>query len=135
MSNLQTFHNLGQLQHKFNEFFKHRAKLRALMNYDEAVDYKNHRWITLIQECMKDGFLQDKESEFLDHILSKCEINFLDWNCRTKWVKRQIKKIRLQNTNPTPKNLDLFSWKNPAHEVYVPLNLLNQERSNRMEAR
>lgn len=45
---------------------------------------------------MQESFLEEKESDFLDHMLKKYELNYLDWAHRTKWLKEQMAEIYIK---------------------------------------
>ena len=85
------FEKIGELKNKFFGLFQQHKKLKALENYSEGEGGFHHRnYLTLVKKCMNDGFLGDQEANFLDYMLSKYEVNYLDWHHRTRWVKSLI---------------------------------------------
>ena len=88
------FDKIGELKEKFKCLFVHKTKLKALENYSSAVAFPHKDYLVLIKRCMGNGFLGDKEAEFLSYILERYEINFLDWSHKTKWLKGEISRIK-----------------------------------------
>lgn len=66
--------------------------VRALKNFNCTGLFKHENYLALIETCMKDAFLDQKEKEFLHHMLTKYKVNYLRWAHKTKWVKSQIAK-------------------------------------------
>jgi hypothetical protein len=73
---------------------------------------------------MKFGFLENKEAEFLDHMLKKYEINYLDWSYRTRWLKGEIQRMsqQLEKRQNPYMQLDMFEKKE--RKYAVPCELL-----------
>jgi hypothetical protein len=98
------FNKLSELKEGFKRLFVSRKKIKALENYSHAVPFRHKDFLSLIKHCMQNGFLGDKEVEFLDYMVEQYEINFLDWCQRTKWVKaetgRIAKEMRKQKQYP-----------------------------------
>lgn len=42
---------------------------------------------------MADGFLGEKEADFLCYMLEKYALNFLDWAHKTNWLKGEMAKL------------------------------------------
>ncbi len=84
------FEKIGLLKEKFVSFFQSEKKVKAIENFTGGQYFPHKDYLTLIKRCMNDGFLEEKEAGFLDHMLSKYEINYLEWSHRTKWIKEQI---------------------------------------------
>ena len=92
---------------------------------------------------MDDGFLGDKEDEFLGYLLDKYEVNFLDWAHKTKWLKQEMKRRSCRTpsaavyTSPEPRQYSLIDWatkrKNAA--INVPIELLKQTSADRQRTR
>lgn len=93
MSKSYLFDKVSELKDKFSKFFQHRKKLKALENYSEVGCFQHKNYLTLIKHCMTESFLEEKEADFLDHMLNKYELNYLDWAHRTKWLKSQMAEI------------------------------------------
>lgn len=93
MNTSYIFDRLLELKDKFKRFFVQRKKLQSLKNFSEATDFEHKPYLKLIDKCMQDGFLGEKEDDFLGYLLDRYEINFLDWAHRTKWLKGEMKRI------------------------------------------
>ena len=125
MANTCLFDKVAELKEKFATFFQHRKKLKALENYSSAIPFQHRKYLYLIKNCMEDGFLHQEEAQFLDHMLKKYEVNYLDWAHKTKWLKEQI--ATLTKAEPEPiKQYVMFN--EPAAPKYnVPLEILNKQ--------
>lgn len=81
---------IADLKDLFSAFFQHRKKITALENFSTTDHFPHRTYLTLIKKCVADGFLTGKESEFLEYMLSRYEIQYLDWCQKTGWVKKQM---------------------------------------------
>ena len=102
------------LKSQFADFYRHAAKLKALNNYASASQFPHKHYLKLIGRCMKDGFLGQKESDFLGHLLEKYELSYLDWAYKTPWLKATIADMQKAKQKRSaqrgdPRQLDLFS--------------------------
>ena len=103
------FEKLGILKNKFMSLFQHEKKVKAIENFSEGQVFPHKDYLLLIKRCMSDGFLEEKESGFLDHMLSKYEINYLEWSHRTKWIKQQIAARKEARINEVQEAFDFES--------------------------
>lgn len=126
MKKFNIFDRVSDLKELFLSFFTHRKKLKALENYSVVSGFQHRGYLKLIGKCIDDGFLGSEEAAFLDHMLQKYEINFLDWSHRTKWIKRQIAEMSQQD-EPAHVQFDLFAGDARAQRTTssIPLHLLN----------
>lgn len=86
---LQDFSNKNY-QHEIN-----RKKLSALINFSESLDsFKDWQALEFITNWLEQEFLDSEGERFLDHLLQKYGINYLDWACKSYWVKNQIRHLR-----------------------------------------
>lgn len=97
MSRSYLFDKVSELKDKFSQFFQHRKKVKALENYSEVGCFQHRNYLTLIKHCMNESFLEEQEVNFLDHMLKKYELNYLDWAHRTKWLKGQMAEMASRN--------------------------------------
>lgn len=84
---------LEQFKDKFDIFSKHRKKVKALENVSSCTAFKHQSYLGLIKECLAEGFLEEQEDAFLEHMLQKYEVNYLDWCYKTKWLKNEMSKL------------------------------------------
>lgn len=135
MSNTYLFDKVSELREKFSCLFKHKKKLKALQNYSNVAPFQHKKYLHLIKTCMDDGFLQDKEADFLDHMLKKYEVNFLDWSHKTRWLKNEMKRI----ANEQKREVDqytFFDLNKKKEETYsVPLEILANQHQQQMAGR
>lgn len=87
-----------ELQEFSNKNYKHginRKKLSALINFSESLDsFKDWQALEYITNWLEQEFLDSEGERFLDHLLTKYGINYLDWSCKSYWVKEQIRHLR-----------------------------------------
>lgn len=135
MNNATLFDRIEELKEKFCNFFQHRKKLKALENYSTVVPFHHKKYLYLIKNCMDDGFLEQKEAEFLDYMLTKYEVNYLDWSHRTKWLKGEMHKLAEKHFKPKE---EFFLFSKPVQKptYAVPMELFlqpsNQTTSRRI---
>ena len=123
MAKTHLFEKIFELKEKFKHLFIQKKKLKALENYSEVVDFQHKDYITLIKRCMADGFLGDKEADFLCYLLEKYEVNFLDWSHRTKWLKTEISRLSEQKQRKKEVQLTLFNLPSMPSN-HVPFELI-----------
>lgn len=123
------FDQLSQLKSKFRRFWQIRKKVKALENYAIAPNFTHHAYIPLVKDCLEQGFVEEEESVFIDHILNKYGLNYLDWAYKTPWVKRQIESLSTKRRQNAPKSPQLqFDFvKATSIPVHVPTHLLGQK--------
>jgi hypothetical protein len=137
MTYLNLFDRVSDLKEKFKKFFTHKKKIKALENYSECVPFEHKDYLTLIKRCMNDGFLGEKESDFLTYMLEKYEINFLDWFHRTKWLKSEMQRLQGFYKKETPYQLNMFDMgplKNSSM-ANVPFEVLAEQHRKTMAMR
>jgi len=129
------FDKIGVLKEKFKDFFTHKKKFQALENYSTAVPFQHKDYLFLIKKCMADGFLGEKEAEFLCYMIEKYQVNFLDWSHKTKWLKGEIERLS-SHYNP-PQQKPTFDYQNlsPKMDSAVPFELLAQHQKQQMARR
>lgn len=123
------FDKVEELKEKFNNFFSQRKKLKALENLSEVIPFKHNNYLKLIRNCMDEGFLDNKEADFLDHILDKYEVNFLDWAHKTKWLKGEMARMSRESFIQKEKQEKQMSFLDPSFNI--PLHLLNSQTNQR----
>lgn len=86
------FDKIDELKLKFDKFFQHRKKMKAVMNYSflKNLNKKQAELFKCIQICLDLGFLKGSGEAFLDELLKDFDIFYLDWCHRTKWVKEKM---------------------------------------------
>lgn len=117
------FDKISDLKEKFQSFFQHRKKITALENFSIDAKFAHKNYLSLVKECMAEGFLGEEESSFLDHILGRYEVNYLDWAHKTKWLKAQIKEKEQKAQKPRPIQ-EFFNFDRQQTQVRVPVEVL-----------
>lgn len=129
---------------KFSRFFVHRKKLKALENYGEVAKFKNvhHEGFKLLKNFAESGFLEQKDEEYLDHLLDRYSIKFLDWSHKTAWLKEKMERMKLHQNQRNPSRpvksfvkrpqyvqMSLFDLIDKNTSPEIPLNLIaNQQQ-------
>lgn len=89
-----------EFKDKFNRYFLHKKKVRALENYASVHEFAGARFINMIKEILNTGFLDDKEEAFLEHQIEKAEIDALTWSHKTRWLKQEMKRVAAESGSP-----------------------------------
>jgi hypothetical protein len=132
MSIAYLFDKVGDLKEKFKRFFQQHKKIKALDNFSSVVPFSNkvdEQCFKIVKSCFDYSFLDDEQERFLTHMLSKLEINYLDWAHKTKWLKEQI-AARQDAQRASTQQLyffDLDKLRNPTLDV--PIEILTQVQS------
>jgi len=82
----------SQIRKKFKEFLFHRKQVQALENYACVAPFRFKYKLELLKTCIEEGFLDDKEAEFLEHMIKKSEISVHDWSYKTKWLRTEMRR-------------------------------------------
>jgi hypothetical protein len=85
----------GQISNQFFTYETNKKKLDALINFSETVDnFSDWLAIEYLAHWMQKESLGEEGIRFLDYILQKWGVNYLDWCYKTPWVKKQIASRR-----------------------------------------
>lgn len=125
MSATYIFGKVSDLKEKFKKFFVIKKKVRALENFSECAPFEHREYLHLIQKCVNDGFPGEKEADFLDYMLERYEVNFLDWFHRTPWLKAKMATMSQQNKKPPAEQM-FFGFMQPKPS-YVPVEILGAQ--------
>lgn len=137
MSTTYLFDKVFELKEKFKNFFTHKKKMQALDNYSSVVPFQHKDYLTLIKKCMNDGFLGEKEADFLAYMLEKYEVNFLDWSHKTRWLKGEMNRLAAKYQEPQaiqPMLFDFDKLQKPMG-ANVPFELLAQQQKQQIARR
>ena len=99
---MDLFAKVLELKEKFKSLFIQRKKIKALTNYAECGNFRHDNYLGLVKRCMDEGFLEQEEASFLDHMLKKYELKFLDWSHKTKWLKAEMKRVSNESFKSKP---------------------------------
>lgn len=117
-------HKTNLLKNKLKRFWVHKKKLRALENFCFLGMFRHHKYLELVRGCMEEGFLQEKEEEFLDYMLTKYELNYLDWAHRTRWLNKEMVRVSKEREI---KKIQQLQLQLPKMTYDVPVHLLNNK--------
>lgn len=137
MSNTYLFDKIFELKEKFKNFFTHKKKMQALDNYSSVVPFQHKDYLLLIKKCMNDGFLGEKEADFLTYMLEKYEVNFLDWSHKTRWLKGEMTRLAGKYQEPQAIQPFLFDFEKLQKPIAanVPFELLAQHQKQQIARR
>lgn len=82
------------LKEKFSHYRQQKKQLRALELYASVAPFQHAHYLFILRECVEGTFLGQKEADFLDHMLEKYDLNYLDWSHRSPWLKREMVRVR-----------------------------------------
>lgn len=133
MENENLFEKIAELKERFGHFFQHRKKISALENYSSVVKFHHKNYLALIKACMNEGFLGEEESMFLEYILKRYEMNYLDWMHRTKWVRDRM-GIKKPKPKVVPEQM-LIDFEKAHKSVAFPVALIAKQNSPQIAAR
>lgn len=97
-----------ELKDRLYEFIIQRKKLAALTNYQHCAPLGAGEYLTILRRIMRETLPGAEESRFMDHLLKKAEIYYLDWAYRTKWLKKEMGKMRRKHKVYTETQMKLF---------------------------
>lgn len=120
------FNRVSELKDKFVAFFQHRKKVSALENYSLTGRFEHRNYLGLVKECLNDGFLGDEESKFLDHMLGRYEMHYLDWAHRTRWLKTEVSRLKIPEEKPTIFQ-STFGFEQPTPTLNIPMALIAKQ--------
>lgn len=83
-----------KLKEKFLEDLQDRKKIQALEHLAEVRNYRQKNLVKLVAEEYRTGFLEPEEQQFLDYVLSKYKIDYLNWCHKTRALKMEMAKIK-----------------------------------------
>lgn len=120
------------LKTKFSGLFQMQKKIKALDRFSTVGNFHHQNYLDLLKKCMQTDFLGDEENRFLDHMLKKYEIHYLDWCHKTKWLHQEMKRVKQLNTKKEPviqqpKQADLFDFSINRSNFKIPLSILKQK--------
>ena len=128
----------GEFKDRFSNALQHHKKIKALENFQLTKLFSHARMLQLIKECISTDFLESEEEKFLEHLLTKYEVDYLAWCHRTKWLKGEIqrkeKKIETKKASWTPEQFDLFDKNLKERYSRVPIDvlILQQNQNGRL---
>lgn len=129
------FDKVSELTQKFKKSWSDRKKSQALENYSSVAPFQHRGYLTLIKQCMNEGFLGEKESDFLNYMLNRYDVNYLDWAHKTRWLKKEMSAMASNHQREMVQQQDLFDWDKKATPVSVPLELIARQAFNSQSAR
>lgn len=115
---------ITDLKLRFAEFYQHRKKAKSLENYSINPKFSHKNYLQLIKGCLGDGFLEEVESKFLDHMLKKYQLNYLDWAHRTKWLKRKMQEVDSPKSKKAAPIQTFFPFMKSDPPVHVPITIV-----------
>lgn len=129
MEETYIFEKVEFLKSKFRNLLKHSKQVKSLENYSAVAEtFKHKDYLTLIKTCMGCSFLDEKDSEYLDHLVDKYRINFLDWAHKTPWLKKEMAMMALNKAKVEPLQLNIFTYKErETTTINVPVEVLGNK--------
>lgn len=131
------FDKVSEFTQKFKKSWCDRKKSQALDNYSSIAPFHHKGYLNLIKTCMNEGFLGDKESDFLDYMLDRYNVNFLDWSHRTRWLKKEMAQMASQQPRLPKSEQAFFDWdRQPTvSPVKIPVDLIARQAFTQVQRR
>lgn len=91
---------------KFLNHNQNWKKIRALVNFSKTLDdFEEWNALEFIVRYFIKGFLDPEQEQFLDYVIRKYAIDYLQWCHLTLWVKNQI-----SSKEPPKPAQQLYFW-------------------------
>lgn len=126
-----------EFKEKFNNFFIQKKKVKAIENFTSVADLpvevtkKVGRHISYIKDVMNEGFLDNEEETFLNHIIAKLEIDAFSWAHKTKYIKAEMARM-MEARRPVKEYQMMFPIDRLTPAVNVPVELLVNSKSQKV---
>lgn len=118
---------------KFTSFNAHSKKVRGLERFASVQPFPGDRYVPLFKQILKDGFLDQEEEKFLEHLINRIELDALGWAYKTPWIKSEMKRLKSFNERPTFQ-LALPFDKKPSIPAFSLPALVSKHHSQRLRA-
>lgn len=86
----------NEFKERFNNHYRQLKKFKALVNFSINPNFKHTSFLRLIEISLEEGFLDNEESTFLEHMINKYKVKYLVWSHKIPWVKNQMKDFARQ---------------------------------------
>ena len=123
------FDKVTEIKEKFKNFFNHKKKLAALKNFAQVAPFRHRNYLVLIEKCLDDGFLEDKDADYLGYLIGRYEVNYLDWSMKTRWLRAQLGIPLNKVTRPRPQQMTIFDFDKKKPAPAVPLEILAAQQN------
>lgn len=99
-----------ELKRKLRRDQEHQKKYKALSNYSGCdKKFKHADYLPLLRRALECGFLGEKEDEFLNYMIDRYSLPYLDWACKTPWLKKEMARVAEQHNAPAPSQPKQFT--------------------------
>lgn len=103
------FTNLAlSIADRYKGFRIQRKKHKALTNYSSCAPFGYADYLKILGKILKDSLPTGEEMAFLDYLLTKAGIVYLDWAHKTRWLKKEMSRVRRKHNITVSKQLGLF---------------------------
>ena len=102
MSINKYFNFVDTFKNKLSSLNEQLKKLKALKNYGEATDFKHRNYVLLLETCTQDHFLTTVEENFLNYMVQKYHLDYLEWCHKTPWLKNHMRLIQTHRQVKAP---------------------------------
>lgn len=135
MTSEKIFGKISDLKQKFKNFFQQRKQIAALENYSRVKKFSVAETVVMdtIKFCMKGQFLEEEDNKWIQGKLKRIEINYLDWSHRTRWLKQEIEKRKVDQ--PAPVSHQPYSFDREFPQLQIPIELLIENQKARISKR
>ena len=126
---------LTALKEKYFTYTDQRKKIKALDNISSCSEIPTMKspgkFIWIIKEILKEDTLDQKQADFLDHMLKLTQKDYLLWCYRTRYVKDEMSRLAFekqetQRAASIPQLIFNFEKKRPIPEIPVTVLMGNK---------
>jgi len=125
MNKISIFDKVSELKDSFKKVFQHKKKIKALENYSSSAKFSHADFLPLLKKCMEYGFVGQEESAFLEFLLNKYQVKYLDWCHKTQWLKQKMEEMQKESRPEKCVQLTLFDKQREHATPEIPLEVLS----------
>lgn len=85
---------IEDLKRKFLEDLQDKKKIQALQHLGEVRKFRQQSLLKVVADDYRCGFLDPEESQFLDYVLRKYSIDYLNWCHKTRGTKLEMAQMK-----------------------------------------
>lgn len=114
-----TLQDLEDFKHNFSIFYQQRKRVRALQNFVNATSFRYEAYLFMIEQSLKEKFLDKQEATFLHYMIKKTGLNKIKYST---WYYKKKKIKRLVIGNQLYMDFDKIQ---PIPQINIPIHIIN----------
>ena len=89
------------LKRKFLEDLQDKKRIQALQHLAEVRKFRQQSLLKVVADDYKNGFLDPEESQFLEYVVRKYSIDYLNWCHKTRGTKIEMAQMKARLARKT----------------------------------